>query len=1078
MITTVNTIAGLLAALKVAKGGDTVLLAPGTYDAVAINNIKFKSTVTIASADPTHQAVLSNLSLNNTAYLTFKQLTLTTSTGTAATVLSSNHVSFVQDAFSGAAVGSGNAMMVRYSDSITITGSNFGKFGTGINVLTDSNVSITNNVFHDITSGDVRGTGLTSSSITGNTFSNADSTITNHVDVINLWQDNAANHVVIDANIYGSTVAPPPATPAAPTDASVIGGYVNAAHDTVNQTINGTAGAGMSVTIYDNGTKVAKVTADSTGVWSYQVGALADGSSHSYTVTATDLAGNTSAASAALHFTVDATAPVQPGAPADASVVNGYVNAAHDTAGQAIGGTTEAGAAVAIYDNGIRVGTETANSSGVWTHQIGALADGSSHSYTVTSTDLAGNTSAASSALNFTVDATAPVQPGAPTDASVVNGSVDAAHNTATQAIVGTTEAGALVAIYDNGTKIGSVSADNTGAWAYQIGALAAGSSHSYTVTATDVAGNTSAASAALNFTVASPAPPPAPAPVVTEVSSIQQLLTALSSAHAGDVIAVDAGVYDAVSLNNFNFTSAVTITSMDSAHHAVFSNLDIEGSSGLTFDHVDLTTATGTAVTMGNSHGITFSNDTISGSATGVGNAMMLRYDDSVSITGSDVGHFGTGINVLTDSNFTIANNVFHDIAGNGIRGTDLTTSTITGNTFADAGSVPNLWQDNTANQVTITNNVTLTGTTATTSSSSTTTTTTTTTSTAPITTTSPTGAQTVTVSNTQDLWTALSNAHAGDTIKLAAGNYDLAGLYNFHFSSNVTITSADLSHQAVLNGIDAEYDSHLAFDHLTVAVNGGTGLYIGNDSDVSFSNITVQGPAGTISGLGAMVRASTNVSITNSEFSWLGQGIGHLDANGLTVSNNSFHDINVDGVSGGGSANVVVSGNTFTNFHPGIGDHPDAIQFYGDSYGNQSSNILVKDNVISRGTGDAFQGIFIENTNHIEITGNAMAGTMTNGISLSAVTEGLVTNNFLDGWTDYGSRIITRGGSVDVTVGGNTADSVQNYNGSGVNVNYVDAGNTIVADSSVGDISTMTAWLATHALSTASLSDAFFLH
>ncbi|MGZ3343179.1 MAG: Ig-like domain-containing protein [Caulobacteraceae bacterium] len=1080
MITTVKTIAGLLAALKTARGGDTILLAPGTYDAVALNNIKFKSMVTIASADPTHQAVLSNLSMSNDAYITFKQLSITTSTGTAATVYGSNHIAFTQDTFSGVAAGTGNALMLRNSDSITVTGSNFGKFGTGINLLTDSNLTISNNVFHDITGGDIRGTGVTSSTITGNTFSNADPTIASHVDVINLWQDNTANHVVIDANIYGSTSAllpaTLPATPGMPSDASLAGGYLNAAHDTINHAINGVAGAGLSVTVYDNGAKVGMVTADSSGAWSFLTGLLADGSSHSYTVTATDLSGNTSAASAALNFKVDTSAPVQPGAPADASVSNGYVNAAHDTATQALGGTTEAGASVAVYDNGTKVATVTANNAGAWSYQVGALADGSSHSYTVTATDLAGNTSAASAALNFKVDTSAPVQPATPTDASVINGHVDAAHNTATQAIGGTTEAGASVVVYDNGTKLGTVTANNLGAWSYQVGALAAGSNHSYTVTATDLAGNTSAASAALNFTVDAAATSTPPASAV-EVSNVQQLLTALAAAHAGDVITLDAGVYDAASLNNLNFTGgAVTITSTDAAHHAVLSNLSIGSSSGLTFDHVDLTTSTGTAVNMQGVHGIVFSNDTFS--STGGGNAAMVRDSDGITVSGSDLGYFGTGINVLTDSGLTVTNNVFHDIVYNGVRGTGLTSSSITGNTFADAGSTVYLWQDNVANNVTIANNVYVGGTstnTSTTSSSSSSTTTTTTTPTTPTS-----GPQTVTVTNTSELVAAVWAAHGGDTIKLAAGTYDYAALDGLKFDSTVHITSADFSHQAVINGMEIAADTNMAFDHLTIQANGATGLSILGDTNVSFSNMTVGGDVGTIYGLGAMVRGSTNVSISDSVFSWLGSGVAQLDNNGLTISNNIFHDIEIDGVVGSGSSNVVVSGNSFSTFHPQTGDHPDAIQFFADSDGTQSSNILIKDNVITRGTGDPYQGIFIENTNHIEITGNAMEGTMTNGISLSNVAEGLVTNNFLQGWYDQGSRIITRGGSVDVTVGpGNSADAIQNYGADGVNVNYVDTGNTLIGDVAVGaQSSLLNAWLSSHTLSPASLSDAFFLH
>ena len=56
---------------------------------------------------------------------------------------------------------------------------------------------------------------------------------------------------------------------------------------------------------------------------------LADGT-YSYTVTATDAAGNTSQPSGALAFTVDTMAPNAPTI-SDGAVQGGYVNAANDT---------------------------------------------------------------------------------------------------------------------------------------------------------------------------------------------------------------------------------------------------------------------------------------------------------------------------------------------------------------------------------------------------------------------------------------------------------------------------------------------------------------------------------------------------------------------------------------------------------------------------------------------------------------------------------------------------------------------------------------------------------------------------
>src|SRR4029077_19429282 len=197
-------------------------------------------------------------------------------------------------------------------------------------------------------------------------------------------------------------------------------------------------------------------------------------SAHSYTVTATDAAGNVSQPSAALNFTVDTTPPATSATPTDSAVVNGYVNAANDTAAQALTGTTENGSTVTIYDKGAQVATTTANATtGAWSFGIGTLADASAHSYTVTTTDAAGNVSQPSAALNFTVDTTPPATPATPTDSAVVNGYVNAANDTAAQALTGTTENGGTVTIYDKGAQVATTTANaTTGAWSFGIGTL------------------------------------------------------------------------------------------------------------------------------------------------------------------------------------------------------------------------------------------------------------------------------------------------------------------------------------------------------------------------------------------------------------------------------------------------------------------------------------------------------------------------------------------------------------------------------------------------------------------------------
>jgi parallel beta-helix repeat protein len=225
------------------------------------------------------------------------------------------------------------------------------------------------------------------------------------------------------------------------------------------------------------------------------------------------------------------------------------------------------------------------------------------------------------------------------------------------------------------------------------------------------------------------------------------------------------------------------------------------------------------------------------------------------------------------------------------------------------------------------------------------------------------------------------------------------------------------------------------------------------------------VHGTTAIVGGSGIFVRDSSNVTVTGSDFSAIGSGIAHLNDVGLTFTNNNFHNLQTDGIYGGGSSKVLVSGNHFQDFFPQLGAHPDAIQFWGGTNGTQGSDVTITDNVIVRGSGDVIQGIFIESTNHVIISGNAMAGTMYNGISLSTSNDVLVADNFVQGFDDMGSRIITRGTSGNVVVENNTAQQVVTYNDGGqVNPNYVELNNTTIGSTAVNNLTQMNTWLSNH--------------
>jgi len=271
----------------------------------------------------------------------------------------------------------------------------------------------------------------------------------------------------------------PPSQPGSLADAAISKGFVNGAHNTIDQALTGKTDAGAWVTVFDGDTQLGTVKAGATGAWSFTLGQLSEGA-HKLAATATDAAGNASARSDILAFAVDTVAPGAPTNLADSKIVAGYVNAAHDTADQALTGKAQAYAFVSLYDGAAKLGQVQASETGDWSYTLGKLADGD-HSLTATATDKAGNIGPASAALAFTVDTQTLVTiehvaqyPGAPP------GLIE---------FVGDSEPGASVTLSDGAKKLITTVADENGLWDVNVLHVADGT-HTLIATATDLVGN------------------------------------------------------------------------------------------------------------------------------------------------------------------------------------------------------------------------------------------------------------------------------------------------------------------------------------------------------------------------------------------------------------------------------------------------------------------------------------------------------------------------------------------------------------------------------------------------------------
>ena len=301
--------------------------------------------------------------------------------------------------------------------------------------------------------------------------------------------------------------------------------------DDTTPTLNGTATANATVTVYENGQPVGTVQADGTGAWSFTPSAPLGNGSHTWTATVTDAAGNVSPTSPGFTLIVDTAAPNAPvisQAIDDVGSITGPLTSGQttdDTQPQLVG-TSEPFATVKIYEGTTLVGTGTADGSGSWSIVLTPPLTAGAHSFTAQATDAAGNTSVSSTSFSLTVDTTPPALP-------VLTSILDDVGNAATPVanggftndaqptLSGTAEAGATVKIFDNGVQIGSVTATG-GAWSFTPSPALSNGAHTLTFTATDAVGNASAPTAGYVINVDT-LPPAAPviSSVIDDVGSV-----------------------------------------------------------------------------------------------------------------------------------------------------------------------------------------------------------------------------------------------------------------------------------------------------------------------------------------------------------------------------------------------------------------------------------------------------------------------------------------------------------------------------------------------------------------------------
>ncbi|MGJ7582287.1 Ig-like domain-containing protein [Variovorax sp. RHLX14] len=271
--------------------------------------------------------------------------------------------------------------------------------------------------------------------------------------------------------------------------------------DDSTPTLTGTAEPFSTVTIKDNGTPIGVVTANAAGIWTFTplaANALFDGT-HPLTVTSTDAAGNESLPASFVSL-IDTTPPPTP-----------FIDTSNDNFGIYTGnipsntptndttplmsGRAEPLSKIELFDGLTIVGSVMTDAAGNWNFTPTLTAQGA-HAMTVTATDAAGNISPPSAVWTVLIDTILPIAPvivSSNDDVSLYLGNIPrgVSTNDPTPLISGTSEANALINLFDNGVAAGTVFANALGNWSYTP-TLTTQGMHSITTTATDAAGNTS----------------------------------------------------------------------------------------------------------------------------------------------------------------------------------------------------------------------------------------------------------------------------------------------------------------------------------------------------------------------------------------------------------------------------------------------------------------------------------------------------------------------------------------------------------------------------------------------------------
>ncbi|MBR7890181.1 Ig-like domain repeat protein, partial [Marinomonas sp. A79] len=337
-------------------------------------------------------------------------------------------------------------------------------------------------------------------------------------------------------------------------------------------TFTGTGETGATISVNVEGVPYSTEVSDS-GTWSLQLETALDEGDYSLTFIATDTAGNTT--QKIVDITVDTLDPT----PLTAELATDSDTGVSDTDGitqnlqPIIQGTGEAGARIAVIVDGSTLST-TVTESGEWSVQPSELSSDGTFAYQVTQTDLAGNTSTLAS--SFVLDTSAPTIQGGLIqldDSGLSN--TDGITNVNTPTFKGTAEKSAAIALQINGDSY-TTTADSNGNWTIEATDALPEGNVDYSISAEDVAGNSSTINGTMTIDTLAPTGLTAALEQDSDSGSLQtDKLTKVTTPYIGGL--AETGSTVVVTINGQQYSTVATdgewrvqvTTSLPDGNHA-----------------------------------------------------------------------------------------------------------------------------------------------------------------------------------------------------------------------------------------------------------------------------------------------------------------------------------------------------------------------------------------------------------------------------------------------------------------------------------------------------------------------------